>query len=105
MAGHGGRPRFDGSEAAVYEDQLAEIDRDVATGVIRWPNLRSSRRWLRCADWRRRSDRSRQLDRVKKILAVAIAIGVMMESSAAFAVQPDEIMADPVKEVPPRNPA
>jgi cytochrome c-type biogenesis protein CcmH len=29
-----GRPQNDGSEAVVYKDQLAEIDRDVATGLI-----------------------------------------------------------------------
>jgi cytochrome c-type biogenesis protein CcmH len=30
----GGRPKAAGSEAAVYRDQLAEIDRDVAAGLI-----------------------------------------------------------------------
>ena len=30
----GGRPQSEGSEAAVYRDQLAEIDRDVASGLI-----------------------------------------------------------------------
>src|SRR3984885_12880977 len=29
-----GRPANDGSEAAVYKDQLTEIDRDVAAGLI-----------------------------------------------------------------------
>ena len=28
------RPQNEGSEAAVYKDQLSEIDRDVATGLI-----------------------------------------------------------------------
>ncbi|HET6838307.1 MAG TPA: c-type cytochrome biogenesis protein CcmI, partial [Bradyrhizobium sp.] len=32
--GRGGRPQQDGNEAAVYKDQLAEIDRDVAAGLI-----------------------------------------------------------------------
>jgi cytochrome c-type biogenesis protein CcmH len=32
--GRGGRPQSQGSEAAVYRDQLAEIDRDVAAGLI-----------------------------------------------------------------------
>src|SRR5258707_14595788 len=32
--GGGGRPQNDGNEAAVYKDQLAEIDRDVAAGLI-----------------------------------------------------------------------
>jgi cytochrome c-type biogenesis protein CcmH len=31
---HGGRPPSDGSETAVYKDQLAEIDRDVGNGLI-----------------------------------------------------------------------
>ena len=30
----GGRPQSEGSEAAVYKDQLGEIDRDVAAGLI-----------------------------------------------------------------------
>jgi cytochrome c-type biogenesis protein CcmH len=30
----GGRPQVEGSEAAVYKDQLTEIDRDVASGLI-----------------------------------------------------------------------
>ena len=30
----GGRPQVEGSEAAVYKDQLTEIDRDVAGGLI-----------------------------------------------------------------------
>src|SRR6202022_2123167 len=32
--GRGRRPQNDASEAAVYKDQLAEIDRDVAAGLI-----------------------------------------------------------------------
>jgi cytochrome c-type biogenesis protein CcmH len=32
--GRGGRPQREGSEAAVYKDQLREIDRDVAAGLI-----------------------------------------------------------------------
>ena len=35
---------------------------------------------------------------MKKILAFAFAIAVLTGASAAYAVQPDEIMADPVKE-------
>lgn len=35
---------------------------------------------------------------MKKILIFAFAIAVLTGSSAAYAVQPDEIMADPVKE-------
>src|SRR5258706_11773517 len=32
--GRGGRPQNDASEAAVYKDQLNEINRDVAAGLI-----------------------------------------------------------------------
>ena len=35
---------------------------------------------------------------MKKILVFVFAIGVLTGASAAYAVQPDEIMADPVKE-------
>lgn len=37
-------------------------------------------------------------DQLKKILVFALVIAVLTGSSAAYAVQPDEIMADPVKE-------
>jgi cytochrome c-type biogenesis protein CcmH len=40
---------------------------------------------------------------LKRIIACAFAIAVMMASSAAYAVQPDEIMADPVKEARARD--
>jgi cytochrome c-type biogenesis protein CcmH len=40
---------------------------------------------------------------LKRILACVFAIAVMMGSSAAHAVQPDEIMADPVKEARARD--
>ena len=42
--GRGGRPQGDGSEAAVYKDQLAEIDRDVASGPDRRFRSRSRAR-------------------------------------------------------------
>src|SRR4051794_3948431 len=32
--GRGGRPQREGSEANVYKDQLAEIDRDAGAGLI-----------------------------------------------------------------------
>jgi cytochrome c-type biogenesis protein CcmH len=40
---------------------------------------------------------------LKRIIACAFAVAVMMGSSAAYAVQPDEIMADPVKEARARD--
>jgi cytochrome c-type biogenesis protein CcmH len=41
--------------------------------------------------------------RLKQILACVFAVAVMMGSSAAYAVQPDEIMSDPAKELRARN--
>ena len=40
---------------------------------------------------------------MKKILALIFAIAVVSASSSAYAVQPDEIMADPVKEARARE--
>jgi cytochrome c-type biogenesis protein CcmH len=56
--GRGARPHNDGSEMAVYKDQLAEIDRDVAAGLIgsseaEAARVEISRRLLAAADSRR----------------------------------------------------
>jgi len=53
--GRGGPPQDDASEAAVYKDQLTEIDRDVAAGLIGRPEAEAarveiSRRLLAAAD-------------------------------------------------------
>jgi cytochrome c-type biogenesis protein CcmH len=53
--GRRGQPQKDGSEAAVYKDQLTEIDRDVAAGLIGPPEAEAarveiSRRLLAAAD-------------------------------------------------------
>ena len=53
--GRGGRPQGEGSEAAVYKDQLAEIDRDAAAGLIgvaeaEAARVEISRRLLAAAD-------------------------------------------------------
>jgi cytochrome c-type biogenesis protein CcmH len=54
----GGRPQNEGSDAAVYSDQLAEIDRDVSAGLIGGSEAEAarveiSRRLLAAADGRR----------------------------------------------------
>jgi cytochrome c-type biogenesis protein CcmH len=41
--GRGNRPQNDGSEATVYKDQLSEIDRDVAAGLIGSPEAEAAR--------------------------------------------------------------
>ena len=38
-----GRPHSEGSEAAVYKDQIAEIDRDLATGLIGYSEAEAAR--------------------------------------------------------------
>src|SRR5258708_31047627 len=53
--GRQGKPQEDGSEAVVYKDQLAEIDRDVAAGLIgsseaEAARVEISRRLLAAAD-------------------------------------------------------
>ena len=45
----------------------------------------------------------RRSDRLKKILVLVFTVAVMSASSPAYAVQPDEIMADPVKEARARE--
>jgi cytochrome c-type biogenesis protein CcmH len=45
----------------------------------------------------------RRSDHMKKILAVIFAVAALSASSSAFAVEPDEIMADPVKEARARE--
>src|SRR5471030_3355610 len=56
--GRRGRPQNDGSEETVYKDQLAEVDRDVAAGLIGSPEAEAarveiSRRLLAAVDVRR----------------------------------------------------
>jgi cytochrome c-type biogenesis protein CcmH len=50
-----------------------------------------------------RSILGRRSDRLKKILVLVFTVAVMSTSSPAYAVQPDEIMADPVKEARARE--
>jgi cytochrome c-type biogenesis protein CcmH len=57
--GRGNRPPSDGNEATVYKDQLTEIDRDVAAGLIGAPEAEAarveiSRRLLAAADSERK---------------------------------------------------
>jgi cytochrome c-type biogenesis protein CcmH len=41
--GRGGKPHADGSETSVYRDQLTEVDRDVAAGLINPPEAAAAR--------------------------------------------------------------
>jgi cytochrome c-type biogenesis protein CcmH len=48
-------------------------------------------------------DCRRRSDRLKKTLACVVALAVIAAASAAYAVQPDEIMSDPARESRARN--
>jgi cytochrome c-type biogenesis protein CcmH len=85
--GRGNRPQHDGSEAAVYKDQLAEVDRDVSAGLINPPEAAAarveiSRRLLAAADNQREaaSGSSIRLRRAAAIVALlglpVVAVGI-----------------------------
>src|SRR6202012_1265645 len=76
-AGH--PPRPDSSETVVYRDQLAEIDRDVAAGLINPPaagaaRVEISRRLLAAVDHRREAAGSNV--RLRRVAAVVALLGL-----------------------------
>jgi cytochrome c-type biogenesis protein CcmH len=85
--GRAGHPRADGSETTVYRDQLTEIDRDVATGLINPPEAAAARveigrRLLAAADSERgvASGPNVRLRRVAAVIALLglplVAVGI-----------------------------
>jgi cytochrome c-type biogenesis protein CcmH len=75
-----GRPQQDGNEAAVYRDQLTEIDRDVATGLINPPEAAAarveiSRRLLAAVD-NQPETTSRSSVKLRRVAAVIALIGL-----------------------------
>jgi cytochrome c-type biogenesis protein CcmH len=84
----GGRPRNDGSEEAVYKDQLAEIDRDVSAGLINAPEagaarVEISRRLLAAAD-NRRDPPSGSNGRLRRVAAVLALVGLPIVAVALY---------------------
>ncbi|SHN62295.1 c-type cytochrome biogenesis protein CcmI [Bradyrhizobium erythrophlei] len=78
--GRAGQPQQDGSETAVYRDQLSEIDRDVATGLINPPEAAAARveigrRLLAAADSERRVSAGSNV-RLRRIAAVVALLGL-----------------------------
>jgi cytochrome c-type biogenesis protein CcmH len=76
----GSRPQNDGSEAAVYKDQLTEIDRDVAADLIgsseaQAARVEISRRLLAAAD-NQRDPPSGSNVRLRRIAAVMALVGL-----------------------------
>jgi len=75
-----GRPQQDGNEATVYRDQLTEIDRDVATGLINPPEAAAarveiSRRLLAAVD-NQPETTSRSSVKLRRVAAVIALIGL-----------------------------
>ncbi len=76
--GRGQRPQRGGSEATVYKDQLAEIERDVAAGLIAAPEAEAarieiSRRLLAAADSERDIPASTSTTLRRAVAVVALA--------------------------------
>jgi cytochrome c-type biogenesis protein CcmH len=84
----GNRSRNDGSEAAVYRDQLAEIDRDVSAGLINSPEAQAarveiSRRLLAAAD-NQRDPPSGSNVRLRRAAAVIALVGLPVVAVALY---------------------
>jgi cytochrome c-type biogenesis protein CcmH len=86
--GRGGRPQNDASEAAVYKDQLSEIDRDVAAGLIGRPEAEAarveiSRRLLAAADNQRDPPVASNI-RLRRLAAVIALVGLPIVAIALY---------------------
>jgi cytochrome c-type biogenesis protein CcmH len=86
--GRGGQPRHDASEAAVYKDQLSEIDRDVAAGLIGSPEAEAarveiSRRLLAAADNQRDPPVASNI-RLRRLAAVIALVGLPIVAVALY---------------------
>jgi len=81
-------PRQDGSETAVYRDQLAEIDRDVAAGLIgtseaEAARIEISRRLLAAADNQRELPAQSNI-RLRRVAAVIALVGLPVVAVALY---------------------
>src|SRR6202140_2717014 len=86
--GRGGRPQNDASEAAVYKDQLTEIDRDVAAGLIgsseaQAARVEISRRLLAAVD-RQRDPPVASNVRLRRSAAVIALVGLPVVAIACY---------------------
>jgi cytochrome c-type biogenesis protein CcmH len=86
--GRGSRPPNDGSESAVYKDQLAEIDRDVAAGLIgssegEAARVEIGRRLLAAAD-RQRDPPVASNVRVRRSAAILALVGLPIMAVAFY---------------------
>jgi cytochrome c-type biogenesis protein CcmH len=86
--GRGARPQSDGSEAAVYKDQLAEIGRDATAGLIgaseaEAARVEISRRLLAAADHQRDPPTASNI-RLRRSVAVVALIGLPILAIAFY---------------------
>jgi cytochrome c-type biogenesis protein CcmH len=78
--GRAGSPQQDGSETAVYRDQLAEVDRDASAGLINPPEAAAARveigrRLLAAADHRREAPAASNV-RLRRVAAVVALLAL-----------------------------
>ena len=86
--GRANRPQRSGSEATVYKDQLAEIDRDLAAGLIAVPEAEAarveiSRRLLAAADGERDPPPASNT-RLRRVAAITALIGLPAVAAALY---------------------
>jgi cytochrome c-type biogenesis protein CcmH len=86
--GGGGRPREDGNEATVYKDQLREIDRDVAAGLIgsseaEAARVEISRRLLAAADSQPEPPGASNI-RLRRSAALIAMVGLPIVAAALY---------------------
>src|SRR3984957_1286885 len=86
--GRAHRPQNDGSEATVYKDQLAEIDRDVAAGTIgaaeaEAARVEISRRLLAAAD-NQRDQPTASNTRLRRFAAILALVGLPIVAVAFY---------------------
>jgi cytochrome c-type biogenesis protein CcmH len=86
--GRGVRPDRDGSEAAVYRDQLAEIDRDAAAGLIgpseaAGARVEISRRLLAAVDDQRGPPLASNLG-LRRTAAIVALVGLPLVTAAVY---------------------
>jgi cytochrome c-type biogenesis protein CcmH len=82
------RPQPDASEAAVYRDQLAEIDRDVSSGLINAPEAEAARieigrRLLSAADSQRELSTEPNI-RLRRAAAIIALVGLPVVAVALY---------------------
>jgi cytochrome c-type biogenesis protein CcmH len=86
--GRSARPHLSGSETLVYRDQLAEVDRDLATGLIAAPEAEAARieigrRLLASAD-SQRDPATASNTRLRRLAAIAALLGLPIVAIAIY---------------------